>query len=470
MISPIKLQSVSKSYRIYNNPQDRFKQALLNRLRTSLGAMGHDSHNAYYREHWALKDISLELRPGEAVGILGRNGAGKSTLLQIIAGTLAPTSGSVHTNGRITALLELGSGFNLEFTGRENVFMNASILGLTREETAVRFDEIAAFADIGDFIDQPVKTYSSGMMMRLAFAVQTAVQPSVLIIDEALAVGDIFFQIKCMTRLKQLLDNGVSLLFVSHSVDTVRQLCGRAILLDAGRIVESGEAGAVADVYQRELLIERNNRASTSVAEVPKSALLSLGESDPIAMVKEDGIQVIDDSKFADDSIYFGVEAFRERAAVNRVQNGMAEILNVQLLRQGHMCQEVGYNEEVVVRIVLSCKKKLPNVNISLKISTLQGMCVAFCDSRLVGEIDRAYEESTIYAISWNIKLPMMHGKYIIGCGIAFPPNSEHPDWRFVDMIPCAYSFRMRPREEGLIGGIISIPAAFSVAKIGDSV
>ena len=189
--SPLSVSGVSKCYRIYPRPEDRFKQSLSDRL-------GHfwslAERKKYYTEHWALHDISFTLEPGEAFGIIGRNGAGKSTLLQIIAGTLSPTAGVITSNGRTTALLELGSGFNPEFTGRENVLLNAQILGMTEPEALEKFDGIAGFADIGDFIEQPVKTYSSGMMMRLAFSVQVELSPDLLIIDEAIAVGDTRFQ------------------------------------------------------------------------------------------------------------------------------------------------------------------------------------------------------------------------------------------------------------------------------------
>ncbi len=222
----------------------------MDRWRRVLGAgESHAQAGGYYREHWALRDVSFELKPGEAVGVLGRNGAGKSTLLQIIAGTLAPTTGTVETNGRITALLELGSGFNPEFTGHENVFMNAAILGLTHEDTEKKYDEIAAFADIGDFIDQPVKTYSSGMMMRLAFAVQTALTPSVLIVDEALSVGDAKFQKKCFRKLKELREAGTTILFVSHDINAVTSFCDRAILLEASKVYSIGIPADVAKIY-----------------------------------------------------------------------------------------------------------------------------------------------------------------------------------------------------------------------------
>jgi len=219
----ISVQNVGKCYRIYDRPHDRLKQMFL-----------YQFGRRYGREFWALKDVSFEVKKGESVGIIGRNGSGKSTLLQIIAGTLQPTTGSVQVNGRVAALLELGSGFNPEYTGRENVYMNASILGLTRAETDARFDEIAAFADIGQFLDQPVKTYSSGMMVRLAFAVQTAVNPDILIVDEALSVGDVFFQQKCFSRVRGMLKAGTTLLFVSHDTAAVQNLCATAVLLEKG--------------------------------------------------------------------------------------------------------------------------------------------------------------------------------------------------------------------------------------------
>lgn len=246
MTSPIRLNAISKCYRIFQNPQDRFKQALFDRFQD---VFGRKSANPIYREHWALRDVSFELQPGEAVGILGRNGAGKSTLLQIIAGTLEPSAGIVQTTGRITALLELGSGFNPEFTGRENVFLNAQILGLSREAIQERFDDIASFADIGDFIDEPVKTYSSGMMMRLAFAVQTVLDPEVLIVDEALSVGDAKFQEKCFRKLRALREGGTSILFVSHDINAITSFCDRAFLFDAGQLIDSGKPIDVSKSY-----------------------------------------------------------------------------------------------------------------------------------------------------------------------------------------------------------------------------
>jgi lipopolysaccharide transport system ATP-binding protein len=243
----IRVQGISKCFQIYNTPKDRLKQMLMPRLQRLIGKQG----KQYFREFWALRDISFEIKKGEAVGIIGRNGSGKSTLLQMICGTLTPTSGNIQTNGRIAALLELGSGFNPEFTGRENVYMNASVLGLSSEEIDARFDDIAAFADIGEFIEQPVKAYSSGMMVRLAFAVAINVDPEILIIDEALSVGDELFQRKCFSRIEAIRASGAIILFVSHSSATIVELCDRAVLMDAGEKLAFGVPKKIVGQYQK---------------------------------------------------------------------------------------------------------------------------------------------------------------------------------------------------------------------------
>lgn len=226
----IKVENLSKCYQIYDAPRDRLKQFVLPPLQTILGGDG----KKYYREFWALRDVSFEVRRGETVGIIGRNGSGKSTLLQMICGTLTPTSGNIHTSGRIAALLELGSGFNPDFTGIENIYLNASILGLTRREIDESLEKIKDFAELGDFIYQPVKTYSSGMVVRLAFSVSVNVRPDILVVDEALAVGDSAFQLKCMDKLKMLQETGASVLFVSHDLGSVGRLCSSAHILDKG--------------------------------------------------------------------------------------------------------------------------------------------------------------------------------------------------------------------------------------------
>jgi lipopolysaccharide transport system ATP-binding protein len=236
----VRLTGVGKCYELYDRPQDRLKQTLFQGRKT------------FYREFWALRDLSLEVPRGETLGIIGRNGSGKSTLLQIICGTLAPTNGTVEATGRVAALLELGAGFHPDFTGRENVYMNARILGLTREQTDQQFDHIAAFADIGDFMDQPVKTFSSGMYVRLAFSVIAHVDADILVIDEALAVGDAFFAQKCMRFLREFKKQG-TVIFVSHDAAAVLSLCDRACWLDGGRLRQIGSAKTVNEAYLAEL-------------------------------------------------------------------------------------------------------------------------------------------------------------------------------------------------------------------------
>lgn len=272
----IRVRRLSKCYQIYDRPEDRLKQSIVPRLQR---LMDKPPRN-YFREFWALKDVSFDVRKGETVGIVGRNGSGKSTLLQIICGTLAPTSGVVETSGRVAALLELGSGFNPEFTGRENVYMNGAVLGLSKEEIDARFDEIAAFADIGQFIEQPVKTYSSGMVVRLAFSVVANLRPEVLVVDEALAVGDAAFQRKCVRRIEDLVETGVVLLFVSHDLETVKKICSKAIYLNGGEVALSGTAKEVCIAYERDLFGSTQQKENITSAHT-KSTDEATGVFDP---------------------------------------------------------------------------------------------------------------------------------------------------------------------------------------------
>lgn len=242
----VTVQNISKLYLLYNRPQDRLKQSIFGRLGKN-----------YASAFWALRDVSFQVNRGEALGIIGRNGSGKSTLLQILAGTLQPTEGQFSVNGRVTALLELGAGFNPEFTGRENIFLNGATLGISEREMRKRLDEIIDFAQIGGFIDQPVKIYSSGMYVRLAFAIATTIDPDVLIVDEALAVGDIGFVMKCMTRMRQMREKGTTILLVTHDVQTVRSFCDSAVWLNQGRIEMIGSPLDVTARYVQALFEEQ---------------------------------------------------------------------------------------------------------------------------------------------------------------------------------------------------------------------
>jgi len=297
----IKIDGVSKAYTIWSSPSARLHGPLLGQIgqmpflptgvRNWCGGHSRQSFKNFY----ALRNVSLTVARGESIGIIGRNGSGKSTLLQIIAGTLLPTDGEVTVNGSVAALLELGSGFNPEFTGRENVYMNTAIRGMSQQETDAKFDEIESFADIGDFIDQPTKTYSSGMLVRLAFAVSTTVDAQVLLIDEALAVGDIFFRQKCYQRLERMRERGVSILLVSHTMTEVEQFCQNALLLDQGLVAFQGNASeAVKRYYLMEQQAHQPVVAASPAVAVGENGGRSSSENHELAWAPADAFLDID--------------------------------------------------------------------------------------------------------------------------------------------------------------------------------
>ncbi len=265
----IRASDLGKCYHIYPAPADRLKQFLLPRLQTRIGR----NPSIYYREFWALSSVSFDIRRGETIGIVGRNGSGKSTLLQMISGTLTPTTGTVETQGRMAALLELGSGFNPDYTGRENVYMNCSVLGLTRSEIDERFESIVDFSEVRDFIDQPVRNYSSGMFARLAFSAAIHVEPEILVVDEALSVGDFAFQLKCIRRLRELADAGCTILFVTHDVEQVQKLCRRALYLRAGRAIFFGDAREACDHYLADARVGVGQASQPSGTPAPLAAV-----------------------------------------------------------------------------------------------------------------------------------------------------------------------------------------------------
>jgi len=295
----IRVEGVSKRFELYDTPRDQLKQFTLPRLQRMAGL----ESKQYFREFWALKDISFEIKKGESVGVVGRNGSGKSTLLQIIAGTLSPTAGSVAIQGRIAALLELGSGFNPEFTGRENVYMNANLLGLKKKDIDVRFEDIVDFAEIGDFIDQPVKIYSSGMFVRLAFSVIAHVNADILIIDEALAVGDALFTQKCMRFLRDFMETG-TVFFVSHDLPSVKNLCERTLWLENGILLKDGDSDKVCNLYYQHTLQgiygDETQLIPLMNGNISDGVLPSESEfSDEASVGNKSELTVVDNSAFA---------------------------------------------------------------------------------------------------------------------------------------------------------------------------
>ncbi len=349
----IRVSNLSKRYEIYDTPRDRLKQFVIPRLQYLAGR----PVRHYFREFWALKDVSFEVKKGETIGIIGRNGSGKSTLLQMICGTLHPTSGNIYTNGRIAALLELGSGFNPEFTGRENVYMNAAVLGLSNEKIDARFEDIVAFADIGDFIEQPVKTYSSGMMVRLAFAVIAHVDADILVIDEALAVGDAFFTQKCMRFLRTFMKTG-TVLFVSHDTSSVKNLCNHAIWLEKGEILQEGSPKDVCELYLQAFYEAQQGKSNTT-------KLKAIKNQDTTRPLKDQRLEFINISNLRNDLQIFEFDP--ESASFGK---GGAQIISVDFFdKDGSPLAWVVGGEQVTLRVLAIANEMLdaPIIGFTIK-------------------------------------------------------------------------------------------------------
>lgn len=390
----IKVENLSKCYHIYDQPRDRLKQMILPRLYRAVSA----ESKQYFREFWALKDVSFEVKKGETVGIIGRNGSGKSTLLQMICGTLNPTNGSIQTNGRIAALLELGSGFNPDFTGRENVYMNATVLGLSDDEIDDRFDEIVSFADIGDFIDQPVKSYSSGMVVRLAFAVAINVAPEILIVDEALAVGDAAFQRKCMRKINELSDSGVTLLFVSHDMETVKKICSEALYLVRGSAIEFGAAKQVCISYERDLF-----GASREVESTQTEALVDSAEM---------GLAVLDQDLLQTDEKTYG--------------DGRAQIIDVAITNQHQQRTNILVPSAPYVfsyRVTFSAPVALPVFGIM--ITNREGVCIFGANTQNHPVSRRSFAEGDEVRIEFHLTNHLGPGIFYLTCGVHTPDHSD---------------------------------------------
>lgn len=297
----IKVTNVSKFYKLYSKPSDRLREAL------------HPFKRKYHSNFCALKDISFKVKKGEIVGILGTNGSGKSTILKIITGLLNPSEGSVEVNGKISALLELGAGFNHEFTGIENIYLNGTMMGLSKEEMDLKLNEILSFADIGEFVYQPVKTYSSGMFARLAFAVAINIDPDILIIDEALAVGDMYFQEKCYEKMKQMVVSGATILFVSHSLPAIRNFCQRAVWIEKGELRDQGKADIICDKYKEYIEYKETELTRISLSDIDpgkkhknKIALESIS-FDKKKYVTGENIKITLKIKFKENNLKYGI-------------------------------------------------------------------------------------------------------------------------------------------------------------------
>jgi lipopolysaccharide transport system ATP-binding protein len=435
----IRVSGISKCYEIYDTPRDRLKQFVFPRIRRLFGFLP----NKYFREFWALKNISFEIKKGTTVGIIGRNGSGKSTLLQMICGTLSPTSGKIQTSGRIAALLELGSGFNPEFTGRENVYMNASVLGLDNAEIERRFDDIVAFADIGEFIDQPVKTYSSGMMVRLAFAVIAHVDADILIVDEALAVGDAFFTQKCMRFLRTFMKTG-TVLFVSHDTASVKNLCTHAIWLEKGEVLQEGAPKEVCEFYLEAFYEAQQGKSSTT-----KLKPREIKNGDLTA--KDQRLEFINKSNLRND-----LKIFEFDPDAPSFGKGGAQIIEVTLLDEhDHLLSWIVGGEKVRLRVVAHAHADLNSPIIGFYIKDRLGQTL-FGDNTFLSHKERNLycEAGSQFQADFEFFMPLLPaGTYSITVAVANGTQEEHQQHHWIHD-----AILFKSESSSVATGLIGIP------------
>ena len=429
--SVIQIQNVSKVYKLYETPIDRLKESL------------HPGGKKYHHDFFALRDISFDVKKGETVGIIGKNGSGKSTLLKIITGVLTPTMGTMNVSGRISALLELGAGFNPEYSGLENVYLQGTMMGYSREDMRERVPEILKFADIGEFINQPVKVYSSGMFIRLAFSVAINVEPEILIVDEALAVGDMSFQAKCMTAFKRMQQKGVTVLFVSHDTASVKSLCSWAVWLENGVIKRIGNAGEIAEDYMRTIREEMNAAGKTQNAG-NEDTVIGTDENNKveIRVISEKPQNSVAQFKFKySDEFEKSVEQFR-------YGSGGVKITFFEMLDEnGSPVYEADFNQMVTLKIYL---ESYSDVQISAnyyilddKKNYILGAGLNLVNGRLL-----SVAKSKRYIVTYKTKVPLEEGMYSIQLQLTSPiiPDVTAD---FIDVIDNVAVFKVKRRPAG---------------------
>lgn len=381
METAIDIHNISKVYKLYDKPSDRLKEAL---------AL---SRKKIYTEHYALNDVSFQVNKGETVGIIGTNGAGKSTLLKIITGVLNPTSGRLNVNGRISALLELGAGFNMEYSGIENVYLNGTMCGFTKDEVDAKLDDILKFADIGNFVHQPVKTYSSGMFVRLAFAVAINIDPEILIVDEALSVGDVFFQAKCYKKFEEFKKNGKTILLVTHSLGSVEKYCDKVVLLNKGSKVGEGLPHEMIDLYKK---------------------LLVNPEFD------ESGIESMSDEEVIDETI--NTENWKSKLTlnpnVNSYGNMDAEIIDFAIIdKKKKITNTINKGEEFAIKVKIKFHKSIQEPIVAFTILNLQGTDIAGTNTMNENIDINDTTCGNVRTVTFTQKMDIQGGEYLLSLG-----------------------------------------------------
>jgi lipopolysaccharide transport system ATP-binding protein len=439
----IRVRGLAKHYMLYEHPEHRLLQMTVPRLQRLVGMRP----RRYFQEFVALRDVDFDVWRGETIGIVGRNGSGKSTLLQTVCGNLAPTHGHVEVHGRIAALLELGAGFNPEFTGRENVFLNAAILGVPRSATEARFADIEAFAGIGEFIDHPVKTYSSGMFVRLAFAAAIHVEPDILVIDEALAVGDEAFQRKCFARIEDIKAAGGTILFVSHSAQSVVQLCDRALMFDAGELLMDGRPKQVVDQYQRLLNAAPAERSAVRTAirrapapPPPPAVAADVGAPAAAAPARETPSEGYDPGLVSASRVVF------ENSGVHV---GDVELLNV----HGDRVNILETGRRYRIRYMTHFHEACTDVGFGVGLRTVTGFSLGGANmemarDRRFGRIDAG----SVMTAEFEFVCLLLAGNYFVNLGVMGNIQGER---RYLYRIADAMQFRVVPEPGRIAGGIV---------------
>jgi lipopolysaccharide transport system ATP-binding protein len=405
----VMVRNVSKAYRIYAHPRHRLLEALWRGRRR------------YHREFWALRDVSFEVESGRTLGIVGMNGSGKSTLLQVIAGIVQPTLGWVAVQGRVASLLELGAGFNPEFTGRENVLMQGAIMGFAREEMLARLPRIEAFAEIGTFIDQPVKTYSSGMFVRLAFAAAIQVDPDVLLVDEALAVGDAVFQHRCIRRIRELQEQGKTILFVSHDLAMVKAICTDAVFLDGGAVRALGDPGDVGNRYHAHI-------AQREAAHIPPVA-----PARPVAPA-------------GDATVFRPDPGFDQRVALFRHGTGAARIRNVEVLdAEGRPLAAAGFDQEIVLRVHVEFHQDVSFCIVGYLIRDKAGTNVLGTNTYEENVPVPVRKAGETLVVDYRHRLPLQPGTYSVTTALGYSRHSA----TFLDWVDNALVLEVSPPPDG---------------------
>jgi len=430
----IEAKNLSKDFILFNKSFDYFKF-----LFSSIFTTKHQ-----LKKFNALSNISFQINKGDCVGVVGFNGAGKSTLLQLVSNIMKPSSGSISVNGRVTALLELGSGFNYDFNGIDNIFFNGEILGFKRSEIKNKLQSIIEFADLGDFIYQPLKTYSSGMVMRLAFAIQTSFEPDILIVDEALSVGDVTFQSKCIHRIKQLIDEKVTILFVSHYPEVIKSLCNKCLLLNDGQALAFGN---IDDVFAKFKSLEITKRNQDTQPESKKKQVDLKGYKNMLPLDYQQGI-----------------DEFIKLASIDRSGTHKAFFNNVFVTKGAQILNSFSFNDEVVVNLIFTLKESMNNLNINFSIKTLQDFPVIFHDRRFHKDQHFSWIANNFYIAQFKINLPLQHGQYKISCSLNVP-GDKSKEWLFHDVIYHALSFNMTSNDP-MLGSVVSLPAEYTEQEI----